>query len=74
MLAGQSRKPLNNCSWQPDFVSVDAASHRLVQTIPSKIPNGMAVKGGEKLGQVVSMVSENVRLSGQRKCHSYCSR
>ena len=22
----------------------------------------------------VSMVSENVRLSGQRKCHLYCSR
>ena len=23
---------------------------------------------------LVSMVSENVRLSGQRKCHLYCSR
>ena len=32
------------------------------------------VKGGDKSGRVVSMVSENVRLSGQRKCHLNCSR
>ena len=32
------------------------------------------VKGGGILGHAVSMVSENVRLSGQRKRHLYCSR
>ena len=26
------------------------------------------------MGSFMSMVSENVRLSGQRKCHLYCSR
>ena len=29
------------------------------------------VKGGVILGHAVSMVSEDVRLSGQHKCHSY---
>ena len=32
------------------------------------------VNGGGILGHGVSMVSENVRLSGQRKCHLNCSR
>ena len=32
------------------------------------------VKGGGTLGHGVSMVSQNVRLSGQRKCHACCSR
>ena len=34
----------------------------------------LGVKGGGILGHGVSTVSENVRLSGQRKCHSFCSR
>ena len=36
--------------------------------------NSSPVKGGGILGHGVSVVSENVRLSGQRKCHLYCSR
>ena len=30
---------------------------------------GRGVKGGGRFGDAVSMASENVRLSGQHKCH-----
>ena len=37
-------------------------------------PNQITQWKTQLLDRAVSMVSENVRLSGQRKCHLYCSR
>ena len=33
-----------------------------------------SIKSFRRRDEELSMVSENVRLSGQRKCHLYCSR
>ena len=52
--------------------SLTVAKSRLKYTRPKcdlNCRNPSFVKGGEKSGQVVSMVRINVRLSDQHKCH-----